>query len=272
MPKRKIIKIDESKCNGCGLCLPNCPEGALQIIDNKARLISDLFCDGLGACLGYCPQGAIKIEERTAQEYNEGKVMENIAQQGDKVIRAHLQHLKAHGATNYLKDALDYLKEKGIKITLEDSSQPCACPGSQAREFKRTKEPLGKNTGTINFSSELNNWPVQIKLVPEGAPYFNNAVLLICADCVPFSYAGFHQNLLKDKILMIGCPKLDDPEFYREKLTRIIKNNNIKSITCSHMEVPCCFGLVSLVKSALNSADKQIPFKEITISIKGEKL
>lgn len=263
MAKRKIIKIDESKCNGCGLCLPNCPEGALRIIDNKARLISDLFCDGLGACLGHCPQGAIKIEERAAEGYNERKVMENIARQGDKVIQAHLKHLKDHGATNYLKDALDYLK---------DPSRPCACPGSQAKEFKKTKEPAGKTAGAVSQDSELTNWPVQIKLVPEGAPYFNNADLLIAADCVPFSYAGFHRDLLKDKILLIGCPKLDDAEFYQEKLTRILKNNNIRSVTCAHMEVPCCFGLVSLVRSALDAADKQIPFKEMTISIKGEKL
>jgi ferredoxin len=272
MAKRKIIKIDESKCNGCGLCLPNCPEGALQIIENKARLISDLFCDGLGACLGHCPQGAIKIEERAAQEYNERKVMENIVRQGDKVIQAHLKHLKDHGATSYLKDALCYLKDKGIKIALENSSSPCACPGSQAREFKKTKDPAEKTAGVLNCGSGLTNWPVQIKLVPEGAPYFNGADLLITADCVPFSYAGFHQDLLKDKILLIGCPKLDDATIYQEKLTRILKNNNIRSVTCAHMEVPCCFGLVSLVRSALDAANKQIPFKEITISIKGERL
>lgn len=272
MAKRKIIKIDESKCNGCGLCLSNCPEGALQIIDNKARLVSDLFCDGLGACLGYCPQGAIKIEERAAEEYNERKVMENIVKQGDKVIQAHLKHLKGHGATNYLKDALDYLKDKRIKVSLEDSSKPCVCSGSQAREFKLTKEPIEKHAGTADLVSELSNWPVQIKLVPEGAPYFNGADLLIAADCVPFSYAGFHQDLLKDKILMIGCPKLDDAEFYQEKLTRILKNNNIRSVTCAHMEVPCCFGLVSLVRAALDAADKQIPFKDIIVSIKGERL
>ncbi len=272
MAKRKIIKIDKSKCNGCGLCLPNCPEGALQIIDNKVRLVSDLFCDGLGACIGHCPQGAIKIEERIAQEYNERKVMENIVKQGDKVIQAHLKHLKDHGAAGYLKDALDYLKDKGIKITAEESSTPCACPGSQAKEFKKIKEPAVKAAGKINQESELTNWPVQIRLVPEGAPYFNDAGLLICADCVAFSYAGFHQDLLKDKIILIGCPKLDDSEFYQEKLTRIFKNNNIKSITCAHMEVPCCFGLVSLVKSALDAAGKKIPLKEITISIKGERL
>ncbi|MBU0503612.1 MAG: 4Fe-4S binding protein [Candidatus Omnitrophota bacterium] len=272
MAKRKIIKIDEFKCNGCGLCLPNCPEGALQIIDNKARLVSDLFCDGLGACIGYCPQGAIKIEERAAEEYNESKVMENIVKHGDKVIQAHLKHLKEHGAANYLKEALDYLKDKGIKITLDDLSRPSACPGSQAKEFKKTKETVRIDAKTRAPDSKLTNWPVQIKLVPEGAPYFNNADILIAADCVPFSYAGFHQDLLRDKILLVGCPKLDDAVFYQEKLIRILKNNNIRSVTCAHMEVSCCFGLVSLVKFALDAADKQIPFKEITISIKGKRL
>jgi NAD-dependent dihydropyrimidine dehydrogenase PreA subunit len=272
MVKRKIIKIDESRCNGCGLCLPNCPEGALQIIDNKVRLISDLFCDGLGACIGHCPLDAIKIEERDTLEYNEKKVIENIVKQGDKVIQAHLKHLKEHGAANYLKDALDYLKEKGIKVHTDDlPAKPCACPGSQAGEFNKIKEPAEKSASAVSPGSELTNWPVQIKLIPEGAPYFNGADLLIAADCVPFSYAGFHLDLLKDKVLLIGCPKLDDPVFYQEKLARIFKNNNIRSVTCAHMEVPCCFGLVSLVRSALAAADKQIPFKETTISIKGEK-
>jgi ferredoxin len=275
MLKRKIITIDENKCNGCGLCLPNCPEGAIQIIDQKARLISDLFCDGLGACLGYCPQGAISIEEREAHPYDEAKVMANIVKQGPNVIRAHLKHLKDHNENTYLKQAEDFLTGHKIKITLEE---PCGhghlsggCPGSRSVDLR--KPSALKPTGSPGHQeSELGQWPVQLRLLPVEAPYFENADLLIAADCVPFAYADFHQDLLKGKILIVGCPKLDDLSLYQEKLNQIFKNNNIKSITYAHMEVPCCFGLLPVIKEAIGSAGKEIPFTDITVTIKGEKV
>jgi len=279
MAKRKIIKIDETNCNGCGLCIPNCPEGAIQIIDGKARLISDLFCDGLGACIGHCPQGAITIEEREAQEYDERKVMENIVKQGENVIRAHLLHLKGHNQKEYLKQALDYLKEKGLKNYLEESITEehkhheisSGCPGSKIMDF-RQKERFKEEKATVKAESQLKTWPIQLMLVPPFAPYLNNADLLIAADCVPFAYADFHQDLLKDKVLLVGCPKLDDIKVYQEKINQTFKNNNINSITYAHMEVPCCFGLVSIIKQAISESGKDIPFKEVVISIKGEKL
>jgi ferredoxin len=279
--KRKIIQIDQEKCNGCGLCIPNCPEGAIQIIDGKARLISDLFCDGLGACLGHCPQGAITIEEREAERYDERKVMENIIKQGKNVIKAHLKHLKEHNQDDYLKEAIDFLKEKNIEIPLEekpnydkhrDILEFSGCPGSKVIDFGTKNAQNNQANKTSKGISQLRQWPIQIKLVPPFAPYFKDADLLIAADCVGFAYADFHQDLLKGKILLIGCPKLDDVENYKEKFTQIIKNNNIKSITCVHMEVPCCFGLVHIIKEAMDLSGKKIPFKEITIGIKGEMI
>jgi len=274
MGKRKIIKIDERKCTGCALCIPNCPEGALQIIDKKARLISDLFCDGLGACIGHCPEGAITIEEREAESYDEKKVMGNIIKQGKNVIKAHLEHLRGHGAENYLKEALEVLSARGIKNPLE-KAKPHAhghpgCPGVKVMDLRK-KEKAKKTKKALGHVSQLGQWPVQIRLVPPFAPYLKGADLLIAADCVPFAYADFHEDLLKGKILLIGCPKLDDAEFYKEKITQILKQNDIKSVTCAHMEVPCCFGLVNIIKEALSASGKDIPFKEATIGIKGEK-
>jgi ferredoxin len=280
MTKRKIIKIDEEKCNGCGLCIPNCPEGALQVIDGKARLISDLFCDGLGACIGYCPQGAISIEERETQAYNERKVMENIIKQGKNVIKAHLEHLKKHTQSQYLKEAIDFLKEKNIKVSLKEkaslsehkhSGAPSGCPGSKMMDFRQEGVPDNKTSSSAKNVSQLRQWPVQIMLISTSASYLQDADLLIAADCVPFAYADFHSSLLKGKVLLVGCPKLDDVGFYQEKITQILKNNNVKSITCVHMEVPCCFGLVHITKEALKSSNKEIPFKEVTIGIKGSK-
>ena len=277
MAKRKIIKIDEKKCTGCSLCIPNCPEGALQMIDGKARLISDLFCDGLGACIGHCPEGAITIEEREAEPYDEKKVMKNIVKQGKNVIRAHLEHLKGHGETEYLKQAIQVLKKKGIENPLHVAAHAhmhgsSECPSLKVVDFRKEDKPHKKAKSAPSGISQLKQWPIQIKLVPAFAPYLKDADLLIAADCVPFAYAGFHDDLLKGKVLLIGCPKLDDAEFYKEKITQILKNNNIKSITCAHMEVPCCFGLVNIVKSAISLSGKNIPFKKVIISIKGDKL
>jgi len=267
MPKRKVIKIDVEKCDGCGLCIPNCPEGAIQIIDKKARLVSDLFCDGLGACLGHCPQGAITIEEREAQDYSERRVMENIIKQGKNVIGAHLEHLKEHNQEKYLKEAMDILRERKIEVSLEKKEAgfghrhgSSACPGSKMMDLR------GK------AGSQLKTWPIQINLIPPHAPYLNNAALLIAADCVAFAYADFHRDLLKDKILLVGCPKLDDTKGYQEKINRILKENNIKSVTYAHMEVPCCFGFVGIIREAISQSAKDIPFTEVVIGIKGEKI
>lgn len=275
MAKRKIIKIDEKKCNGCSLCIPNCPEGALQIIDKKARLISDLFCDGLGACIGHCPEGAITIEEREAERYNEKKVMGNIVKQSKNVIKAHLKHLKDHGEEGYLKEAMDFLRKKNVEIpSLEEAPvahDAVECPGCKVMEFTPEKKPV-KVGKRAKGASELKQWPVQIMLVPALAPYLNNSDLLIAADCVPFAYPDFHQDFLQGKTLLVGCPKLDDTNQYQKKFASIFKANNIKTVTYAHMEVPCCLGMIGAIKSAISESSKNIPFEDVTISIKGVRL
>jgi ferredoxin len=273
MTKRSIIKIDEKKCNGCGLCIPNCPEGALKVIDGKVRLISDLFCDGLGACIGHCPEGAISIEEREAEKYDEKKVMTNIIPQGENVIKEHLKHLKDHNEKNYLKEAIDCLNEQGIENPLKEEQEtkplPCGCPGTALRKIKVEESEdeieIGKQ------KSQLRQWPVQLNLLPPFASFFNDSDLLVCADCVPFAHANFHSDLLKGKSLVIGCPKLDDVQSYEEKLTEIFKNNNIKSVTVAIMEVPCCYSLYSSVESAINKSGKKIPLIKEVIGIDGNK-
>jgi len=278
MAKRKIIKINTEDCTGCGQCIPNCPEGALQIIDGKARLISDLFCDGLGACIGHCPYGAITTEEREAEKYDETKVMENIIKHGPNTIKAHLEHLKGHGEEGYLKEALEALKKKGIKNPLEENSAAkCrgnfhSCPGAKVLDLRNgaSAEDDSHKDGK-RAPSALRQWPVQIMLVPAFAPYLNNADLLIAADCVPFAYADFHSDLLKGKAVLVGCPKLDDTDVYRGKFVEIFKNNTLKSVTYAHMEVPCCSGLIGVIKDAIKASGKNIPFRDVTITIKGER-
>ncbi len=272
--KRIIIKIDETKCNGCGLCIPNCPEGALQIIDKKARLVSDLFCDGLGACIGHCPQGAITTEEREAKPYDEKKVMENIVKAGKNTIIAHLKHLKDHNEIKYLNEALEVLKEKGIKINIKEENKikdsPHGCPGAAPREMK--KEVEVSNNAEQTYSSALRQWPVQLRLLPIQASFFENSHLLVAADCVPFANANFHSKLLNGKSLVVGCPKLDDIEAYQEKLTEIFRNNKIKRVTVAVMEVPCCSGLYAAVEKAVKDADKSIPIIKKVIKINGEEV
>lgn len=267
--KRDIIKINEEKCTGCGDCIPGCPEGALQVIDGKARLISDLFCDGLGACLGNCPQDAIEIEEREAEAYDEYNVMENIVKEGPNVIKAHLKHLDDHGQKKYLDQAKDFLKSKNMEIPdyHGDKTFECGCPGSMEVDLttnQQSEEP-------VFLSAELHNWPVQLQLLNPNAPYLKNADLLISADCAPFAYANFHKRFLKDKVLIIFCPKLDKTlDIYVDKLAEIFENQNINSISIVHMEVPCCSGIEVIVQRALEKANKNIIIKDYTISIKGE--
>ncbi len=291
MAKRQMIEIDEGKCNGCGECIPNCPEGALQVIDGKARLISDLFCDGLGACIGHCPQAAITTLTREAQGYDEIRVMGNIVKQGQNVIKAHLTHLKDHGQDAYLRQALDFLKINNISDPLEintlsatDRSGGCpsarkvidsaagGCPGSKMMDFREKNSAAGERRTNHQSASTLRQWPVQIMLVPAHASFFENAEVLIAADCVPFAYADFHEDLLKGKALLIGCPKLDELNVYGAKFSEVLEQHTVKSITYAHMEVPCCSGMINVIKSAIAASGKKVPFEDVTISIKGERL
>lgn len=268
--KRKIIRIDEEKCTGCGQCIPNCPEGALQIIDGKARLVSDLFCDGLGACVGTCPEGALTVEERPAEPYDEKLVMANIVKAGKNTIIAHLKHLREHGAETYYQQAVEYLKEHNIRVPEEPEEVPaCGCPGAQMRVIKPTAD-VADVAGVSHQPSRLVNWPIQIMLAPVFAPYFAGAELLIAADCTGFASPDFQEKFLKGKVVLVGCPKLDNAQFYQEKLTEIFKRNGIRSVTCLHMEVPCCYGLVQIVQQALADSGKKIAFKDITVKITGE--
>jgi Pyruvate/2-oxoacid:ferredoxin oxidoreductase delta subunit len=240
MARRKIVRIDEEKCNGCGLCIPNCAEGALQIVEGKAKLVTDKFCDGLGACLGHCPQDAITVIEREAEEFDE------------KAVGYNLHH-----------------KKEAEKTKVEPLF--AGCPSSRTMQFKPSKSPA--TTGpSARVVSELSQWPVQLKLVPVNAPIFKGADLLVVADCVPLAYANFHQDFLKGKAVVVGCPKLDDVQLYREKLTEIFKTNPIRSITVPFMEVPCCFGLVKAIEDALKASGKTIPLKKVKIGIRGDIL
>lgn len=269
--KRTIIKIDEEKCTGCGECIPGCPEGALQIIDGKARLISDLFCDGLGACIGTCPEGAIEVEEREAAPYDEEKVMANIVKKGKNTIKAHLKHLKEHGEDDLFSQAVAYLLKNGFTVPKleEDSCVSGKCPGSTTQETRKGKET--SENSKAKLQSELRQWPVQLHLVNPNASYFKNADLLISADCVPFAYADFHRKFVQDKIVINFCPKLDQGiDRYINKLAQIFKNNNIQSLTIAKMEVPCCGGTEIIVKKALDKAGVTKMVKVNTISISGE--
>lgn len=265
--KRDIITINEEKCNGCGECIPGCPEGALQVIDGKARLVSDLFCDGLGACIGNCPTGAMKIEQREAEPYDEYKAMENVVKGGENVVKAHLKHLADHGESGYLKQALDFLEMAKLPVPDYKEKTQCNCPSAMAKKISREKA----EESTVSLTPQLNNWPIQLSLQNPDLEYFNNADLVIAADCVPFSYPNFHQKFLKDKILIMFCPKLDkNLDTYVQKLTHIFETKNIQSISIVHMEVPCCSGVEIIIKKALENAQKIITLKDYTISISGE--
>lgn len=234
MTKRKIIKIDEDKCNGCGLCIPACPEGALQMVNGKARLVSDKYCDGLGACLGECPQGAISFEEREAEEFDEEAVKER---------------LKEHGKIHH-------------------HPMGASCPSEKVLMWKGSESVREKGI----LHSQLRQWPIQLMLVNPQAPYFQDADLILAADCVPFAYANFHPDFLAGKAVAIGCPKLDDANYYVEKVTEILSVNNIKSLIVVIMEVPCCRGLLQIAQEGVAKASRKIPIKLITISIQGEVL
>ncbi|UCE65709.1 MAG: 4Fe-4S binding protein [Candidatus Zixiibacteriota bacterium] len=241
MPVREIILIDEEKCDGCGLCIPSCPEGALAILDGKAKLISESYCDGMGACVGECPQDAMRVIKREAPEFDEAAANENMrkAEPGNKQSRA------SSSAPNF-----------------------GGCPGSRTMVLEKKERRSDAPAGKLDY--ELTQWPVQLHLVSPLAPYFNNRELLIAADCVPFADPNFHHSLLKNKSLAIACPKLDDTSSYAPKLAEIIRRNNIPKITVVIMVVPCCMGLYAIVKEAVEMSGKNIEINSVVVGVDGE--
>jgi NAD-dependent dihydropyrimidine dehydrogenase PreA subunit len=273
--RRKIIAIDQEKCNGCGLCASGCPEGALKVIDGKARLVGDLLCDGLGACLGTCPENAISVEEREAAPYDERMVLENIIPQGPNVLKAHLEHLRDHGQTTYLQQAMAHLNEHKVAVDFSQTkaTAPPAvhqCPGSKSMSF--TSSPKAAEEGSAR-PSRLTHWPIQLHLLSPAAPQYRNSDLLIAADCVPFAYADFHKDFLKGRTLAIACPKLDSrQEVYGEKMTALIDEAEVHSITVVIMQVPCCSGLLRQVVDAAGRATRKVPIRCIVVGLQGEIL
>lgn len=294
--KRTIIKIDEELCNGCEACVQGCHEGALQMIDGKARMVSELFCDGLGACIGDCPVGAITLEEREAEPYDEIATIERMIPKGEKTIIAHLKHLKDHGETDYLKQGVGYLRANGININFAEvhnhggagcASKPAApaqhqhggggCPGSREMSFTAPKSSaftMATQTPSVSSSaSQLRQWPVQLHLLNPEAAYFRSADVVLAADCVPFSFPDFHNRYLAGKTLAIACPKLDsNQEVYMAKLKSMILNSQINTLTVVIMEVPCCGGLLRMAQKAVAESGRKIPVKVAVIGIKGEVL
>jgi Pyruvate/2-oxoacid:ferredoxin oxidoreductase delta subunit len=274
--KRQIIEIDEELCDGCEECIPGCPEGAIQIIDGKARLISDLFCDGLGACIGTCPQGAITVIEREAEPYDEVRVMENIIQQGENTIKAHLKHLHDHGEVDFLKTAQSFLEKNEIAVpeykSQESSCASGGCPGSQNMAFVDQIQTPGE-LANADIPSALSHWPIQMHLVSPMAPQFAGSDLVLAADCVAFSLGNFHQKYLSGKSLAIACPKLDSQQqIYLEKLKVLIDEAKINTLTVMIMQVPCCRGLLMMAQQAVQMANRKIPVKAIVVGIQGEIL
>jgi NAD-dependent dihydropyrimidine dehydrogenase PreA subunit len=232
MVLRNIVKIDEEKCNGCGLCVDACAEGAIKLIDGKAKLVSESYCDGLGACIGHCPQNAISVEQREAAPFDEQATKTHLAQEGKDDIQAGF-----------------------------------VCPGLVAKQLRQSSA-VSEQAGA-EIPSRLSHWPVQLKLVSPTAPYFAHADLLLVADCVPFAMGDFHKRILKDRSIAVGCPKLDNAEFYIEKLSAILKANKLNSLTVVHMEVPCCFGLTHIARQAVARSGVAMSFEDVTVTLKG---
>lgn len=307
---RTLIEINEDLCDGCGLCANGCHEGALRIIDGKARLVGESLCDGLGACIGDCPRGALKTVQREAEEYSERRVIENILPKGMNTVMAHLDHLKAHGQDSWYNQALAILKEKGIALAASGESSASAtagcgcgggaqeqpafssvrmvnngmsggCPGSAARSFspagsaQHTASSQGRPAPASGgaMGSRLEQWPVQLHLINPRAPYFQGADILIAADCTAFACGAFHQALLAGRRLVIACPKLDTgKEIYVDKIRALVEESGASSITLAIMEVPCCSGLKRLLDEALAGATRTVPVSTVVVGIEGGSL
>lgn len=267
--ERQIIRIDEEKCDGCGVCIEGCPEGALQLIDGKARLVSDITCDGLGACIGDCPQGAIEVETREAAPYDERATIDNILPKGMNTLKAHLKHLYEHGQTSFLNQAIEYLQEKKVSVpNFKEKPMECGCPGSAPRDLSR---PTAAPVATEGLSSQLTQWPVQMHLISPMNPAFEKADLLLAADCVAFAMADFNQAWLPGKKLAIACPKLDqNQQIYMDKLVALIDEAQLNTITVMIMEVPCCGGLLRLAQMAVEKAERKVPVKAVIVGVGGE--
>lgn len=298
---REVVNIDEALCDGCGACIPACHEGALQLIDGKARLISDLMCDGLGACLGHCPQDAITIEKREAEPYDEARVMEMMAEKGENTVVAHLHHLKEHNEMEFLKEGVGYLREHESELDfnvqevmnkvhnahVEAEQLPCGCPGSEARSFgprstaattvlpdPEGMHPAGYAQSSGNGQpSELRQWPVQMHLINPMASYFQQANVVLAADCVAYSLGGFHGRWLRGNSLAIACPKLDTGlDSYVSKIRSLIDDARINTLTVMMMQVPCCGGLLQVARTAADQAERNIPIKAVIVGVEGEIL
>lgn len=287
---RDIVKIDRDLCNGCGNCITGCHEGALQLIDGKATLVSELMCDGLGACIGTCPVGAITIEKREAEAYDEVATIVEMIPSGKNVIIAHLQHLLDHNETEYLRQAFGYLREneshipfdinevidalkqkpqESVKMHQHQHHAGGGCPGSAARSFAAKLSP----TAAADQPSALTHWPVQLHLINPSATHFRGSNLLLAADCVAYALANFHSKFLQGKTLAIACPKLDtNKEVYVQKITALIDSSQIDTLTVMRMEVPCCGGLVQMAQIARDAAKRNIPIKVVEVGIQGEIL
>jgi len=312
--KRTVIKIDEDLCNGCGNCVEGCHEGALQLINGKAVMISDLYCDGLGACIGECPVGAIELIEKETEPYDEIKVMERISPKGERVVLAHLKHLRDHNEMEWFNQGVEWCKKNGFEIDLSKiapeaesgnsnrenasasahsqgqghahghahshshngggaKSEGCGCPGAAERDFRNVKAAAPVPAGNFSGVSELQQWPVQLHLLNPTAGFLRNSDLLLASDCSAFSHGDFHGTFLKNKSLAIACPKLDsNTQSYVDKLTIMIDESKINTLTVLKMEVPCCGGLLQMAKLAREKASRNIPIKSLTMSLQGEIL
>ncbi len=298
---REIIVIDRAKCNGCGLCVPNCHEGALQIIDGKAVLVSELACDGLGACIGFCPEGALNIEIKEAEPYQEEKVMENMVPKGINTVFAHLKHLIDHKEMTFFKQGMAFLESnhKSMYLAIKNKLaagniieeeelpqkiQVAGCPSHRQLKMEPSSHPASQSTNLYSFENKdndsaeavntgLTNWPIQMHLINPASPHFTDSDLLLAADCTAFAAGNFHTRFASGKTIIIACPKLDShKEIYVEKLKFLLTRAAIRSLTVLVMEVPCCSGLVRLVQMALAETRTGIPVRAVTVSIKGEVL
>src|SRR5512138_2718181 len=268
---RKIVQIDEAKCDGCGQCIPSCAEGAIALVGGKARLAADVLCDGLGACLGDCPRGAITVVEREAEAFDEAAVKTRLASLG----RAHAAHVAAAVPAAPSSDGARLQPAaRPLAVVADEPGSQAGCPGTRSRTLPRrglavVPAAAGPSLPGAGAESRLGQWPVQLHLVPVTAPYFRGADVLVAADCVPFAYPRFHEDLLAGKAVVVGCPKLDDVRAYVEKLGRIFASNEIKSVTVVRMEVPCCGGISVAARHGLAASGKDLPFRDVVVGVDG---